>query len=89
MKVHEVLACSFTEWYPVLKKVTFRSEIIPLPQDFVNYLLADNVYLAVNHVSVHENAGSDEESDTEEWAKAEAETQELQVYLHTCLIFIM
>ena len=25
-----VLACSFPEWYKILKKVTFRSEILPV-----------------------------------------------------------
>lgn len=45
MKISEVLNCSFSAWYPRFKEYTIKSQIIPLPQDFIDYLLADQVVL--------------------------------------------
>lgn len=45
MKILEVLNCSFSAWYPKFKDHTIKSHIIPLPHEFVDYLLADNVIL--------------------------------------------
>ena len=45
MKVNEVLACSFPSWYPLFRKITIKSKIHALPQEFVDYLLADNLIL--------------------------------------------
>ena len=30
--------CSFSAWYPSFEKVTFKSVVLPLPQDVVAYL---------------------------------------------------
>jgi hypothetical protein len=33
----------FSKWYPVFESVTFKSRIIQLPDDFVNYLHEDGI----------------------------------------------
>lgn len=37
--------CSFSHWYPRFKAHTFKSKIIPLTNEFVDYLNADGIYL--------------------------------------------
>ncbi|CAK0826469.1 unnamed protein product [Prorocentrum cordatum] len=43
----DILACQFGSWYDHFRaaRVTFKSEIIPLPEDFVNFLTADGIML--------------------------------------------
>lgn len=36
-------ACMFQKWYPTFRQVTFKSEIIPLPESFIKYLGEDGV----------------------------------------------
>eukprot|EP00931_Biecheleriopsis_adriatica_P068232 TRINITY_DN42221_c0_g1_i1.p1 TRINITY_DN42221_c0_g1~~TRINITY_DN42221_c0_g1_i1.p1 ORF type:complete len:344 (-),score=73.03 TRINITY_DN42221_c0_g1_i1:59-1090(-) len=43
MLEEDVLACSFSAWFENFRDSTFKSEIIPLPEDFVEYLLADGI----------------------------------------------
>lgn len=45
MKVQDVLTCSFASWYPFFQKITIKSKILALPQEFIDYLLADNLVL--------------------------------------------
>jgi hypothetical protein len=42
MKVEEVLQCSFPLWYHNFEKVTFKSVVIPLPQEVLSYLLEND-----------------------------------------------
>jgi hypothetical protein len=92
MKSHEIQACSFSEWYPLFKKVTFPSKIIPLTQEFVDYLLADNLVLrsdqALLTYSRDDSNSSDSEDDEEGWAKAESETPALEVLILSVLVFL-
>lgn len=37
--------CSFSSWYPNFKSVTFKSKIIPLSSEFIEYLNAEGIYL--------------------------------------------
>lgn len=37
--------CSFSNWYPRFKSHTFKSKIIPLTDEFVDYLNAEGIYL--------------------------------------------
>jgi hypothetical protein len=39
------LTCSFPFWYPLFEKVALNSIHLPLPPDFVSFLIADGVYL--------------------------------------------
>lgn len=87
MKVEEVVACSFSEWYPKLRKVTFPSKILPLPKEFIDYLLADNLVLRSNQALLKYDRPTDdassssdnEEDDDEGWEQAERETPALEV----------
>ena len=45
LRESDVLSCQFQEWYPQFRHVSLASEIIPLPEDFVEYLLEDGVFL--------------------------------------------
>ena len=48
----QVLECSFERWYHRFESVTFRSQVLPLPQDFVDYLVQDGVYLPEQNLAV-------------------------------------
>ncbi len=39
-------ACSFTEWYSTFSGVTSRSEALPLPPGFADFLVRDSVFLS-------------------------------------------
>lgn len=45
MNTSNVDNCSFSSWYDSFRKVTIKSRIIPLQQDFIDYLLADGIVL--------------------------------------------
>eukprot|EP00741_Cyanophora_paradoxa_P017265 tig00020961_g16676.t1 len=45
MDEREVLACQIQEWLPKLKRVTFPTRIIELPEDFVEYLHEDGLVI--------------------------------------------
>lgn len=47
--------CSFSHWYPRFKSHTFKSEIIPLTQEFVDYLNAEGIYLPEDGYSENNN----------------------------------
>jgi len=80
MKVHEVLACSFPSWYPSFRKVTIKSRIHALPQEFVDYLLADNLVLRGNcqKPGNYDGNSSDSEESDGGWDEATSETPSIQ-----------
>ncbi|CAO3663092.1 unnamed protein product [Umbelopsis vinacea] len=41
----DVVRCRFSSWYGQFRDVTFKSRIIQLPKDFIEYLNADGIYL--------------------------------------------
>uniref|UniRef100_A0A3B1KI98 Translation initiation factor eIF2 assembly protein n=1 Tax=Astyanax mexicanus TaxID=7994 RepID=A0A3B1KI98_ASTMX len=41
MKKEQVVNCQFSVWYPLFKKHTIKSLILPLPQNVIDYLLDD------------------------------------------------
>lgn len=45
VRCQDVDNCSFDAWYPHFKAHTFKSKILPLSQDFVDYLNAEGIYL--------------------------------------------
>lgn len=65
MKISEVLNCTFSEWYSRFKDHTIKSCILPLPTEFVDYLLADKVVLPEGTVMLSANNDGDD-SDEEE-----------------------
>lgn len=88
MKVYDVLACSFSRWYAILSKVTFKSVRVPLPKEFIDYLLADNVVLPSHLPGLKNRAGAledDDDNDSDDddgWD--DASDQQLEVI---CIIF--
>jgi hypothetical protein len=41
----DIDSCAFEAWYDRFKHVTFKSKIVELDQDFVDYLNAEGIYL--------------------------------------------
>ncbi|EPB92206.1 hypothetical protein HMPREF1544_01031 [Mucor circinelloides 1006PhL] len=60
---HDVDNCSFNAWYPQFKAHTFKSKILPLSQEFVDYLNAEGIYLPEDGQPI---AASIEEVDSDE-----------------------
>ncbi|KAL4223537.1 hypothetical protein ACF0H5_017008 [Mactra antiquata] len=60
MKITEVLNCSFSAWYSKFKEYTVKSHVIPLPPEFIEYLLADQIVLPEQTVAM---ATADPDSD--------------------------
>ena len=48
----QVLNCSFDRWHAAFQAVSFRSQLVPLPKEFVEYLVEDGVYLPENNAAV-------------------------------------
>ncbi|KAJ2765475.1 hypothetical protein IWQ57_004764, partial [Coemansia nantahalensis] len=76
----DVRNCSFSSWYPRLRSVTFKSAVIkPLERDFVDFLLADGIYIpgAVTpeyHGEIEEQGASGSEwSDSEDGSDSDNE----------------
>ncbi len=45
MKVEQVVNCSFDRWYTKFKHVTFKSEIIEITSDVLDYLRSDSTII--------------------------------------------
>lgn len=41
----DLLACAVSAWYPQFRHVTFKTALLPLPPEFVQYLVADGVHV--------------------------------------------
>ncbi len=53
---HELAACSFPAWYPAFEHLTFRSELLPLPPGFADFLIRDGVFVRSGTSAVREPA---------------------------------
>ncbi len=51
---HEIAACSFPAWYPAFQHLTFRSEVLPLPPGFADFLVQDGVFVRSETSAVRE-----------------------------------
>ena len=72
----EIFACQFHSWYPLFRKHTFRSRIIPLPQNFVDFLNADSLFLPSSSIPPH-SQNDDDESDTDtDWTTTDSSNQQ-------------
>jgi len=69
----EVEACAFHNWYEKFKDVTLRSCVIPLPEDFVRFLLADGISMPSSAVA--QRADDDDDS---EWGDGGSDSDDLQ-----------
>ncbi|XP_041059425.1 cell division cycle protein 123 homolog [Carcharodon carcharias] len=74
MKKEQVLSCQLSAWYPLFKKLTIRSIILPLPQNVIDYLLDDGTLVVSGRNEApscsHADDGSDEEQDIQ-WSDDE------------------
>ncbi|KAJ1560432.1 hypothetical protein HK405_007121 [Cladochytrium tenue] len=68
----QVANCSFSAWYPTFRAVTLKSVVLPLSDEFVEYLNADGVFLPRDrngnhqpHFPRQENSADDESDSTE------------------------
>ncbi|KUF84911.1 Cell division cycle protein 123 [Phytophthora nicotianae] len=68
----QVNNCAFAAWYPQLKRVCIKGEVVPLPTEFVSLLLADGVTLPSAPVA----SGIVDEDDDEEVDAASALTDD-------------
>ena len=48
VRAEQILNCSFSRWYPAFRAVTLKSAIVPLSDDFVDYLNADGLFLPLD-----------------------------------------
>ena len=58
---NDIIQCQFHQWYDIFKKKTIKSNIIPLTDDFINYLLEDGIKLSPC-VKWGNNSNSDSDS---------------------------
>jgi hypothetical protein len=64
-------SCSFTSWFPLFRRHSIASRILPLPDAFIQYLLEDGVCLPdALHPARVEGEGSDSD-----WSDAEEEEE--------------
>uniref|UniRef100_A0A671SK49 Translation initiation factor eIF2 assembly protein n=2 Tax=Sinocyclocheilus anshuiensis TaxID=1608454 RepID=A0A671SK49_9TELE len=66
MKKEQVVNCQFSVWYPLFKKHTIKSLILPIPQNVIDYLLDDGTLVVsgsenINSQTQINNSDSDEE----------------------------
>jgi len=45
MKIDQVLNCQINKWYPLFRKVTFKTKLHKLSQEFVDYLREDGIVI--------------------------------------------
>uniref|UniRef100_A0A3B4XQD4 Translation initiation factor eIF2 assembly protein n=1 Tax=Seriola lalandi dorsalis TaxID=1841481 RepID=A0A3B4XQD4_SERLL len=64
MKKEQVVNCQFSVWYPIFKKHTIKSLILPLPQNVIDYLLDDGTLVVSGRYETQtNNSDSDAEED--------------------------
>ncbi|XP_030635427.1 translation initiation factor eIF2 assembly protein [Chanos chanos] len=78
MKKEQVVNCQFSVWYPLFKKHTIKSVILPLPQNVIDYLLDDGTLVVsgselTSQSSRTNNSDSEEEEDIQ-WSDDETTT---------------
>ncbi|XP_067123680.1 translation initiation factor eIF2 assembly protein-like [Centruroides vittatus] len=74
MKVENVLNCSFNNWFSQFQRVTMKSIILPLSIEFVDYLLADGVFLP--KCEEHKFPLNEDDSDTEGWSDSDEDEED-------------
>lgn len=75
--------CSFDKWYPIFSKYTIKSKIIPLTQDFIDYLQQDSIILPssiVTKIKTYDIYDKDELMEWEQcWSKDTNSKEEDQI----------
>ena len=75
MKRQNILNCSFSNWYPLFRRYSIDSRIIKLPEEFIEYLLADGVVLPGSDedefIETVKNMDLDDEETSDSWSDDE------------------
>uniref|UniRef100_A0A3Q4HT49 Translation initiation factor eIF2 assembly protein n=1 Tax=Neolamprologus brichardi TaxID=32507 RepID=A0A3Q4HT49_NEOBR len=67
MKKEQVVNCQFSVWYPIFKKHTIKSLILPLPQNVIDYLLDDGtLVVSGSDHNTQQTQTNNSDSDAEE-----------------------
>uniref|UniRef100_A0A8C7DF21 Translation initiation factor eIF2 assembly protein n=1 Tax=Oncorhynchus kisutch TaxID=8019 RepID=A0A8C7DF21_ONCKI len=77
MKKEQVVNCQFSVWYPIFKKHTIKSLILPLPQNVIDYLLDDGTLVVSggdNNNQQNQTNNSDSEEEDVQWSDDETTT---------------
>ena len=61
----EVSWCSIDNWYHMFKKFTFKSVILPIPNDVLEYLKSDGPLILPKECEKDEESDSDDENESE------------------------
>jgi len=67
--------CMFHNWHPQFRKVTFKSEIIPLSEEFIKYLGEDGIYMPESAFPKFKKDETYEGGDTN-WDEENGDTEE-------------
>jgi len=73
MKCSQVQNADFTKWYPKFKSLTLRSEIIPLPAEFIQFLEEDSIFVEDNAFPKPESGIDRYDYNEEEWESEDDE----------------
>ena len=52
MHIQQLLNCQISKWSPQFRQVTYKTKLIDLPADFVDYLTADGIFLPEGSAAV-------------------------------------
>lgn len=69
-KRKDILNCMVQNWYPIFEKVTFKSHIVPLPEEFIEYLQEDGIRVGAEAFPNPEKSDRYDEGE-EEWPDEE------------------
>jgi len=68
--------CMFQNWYSNFQQITFKSEIIPLPLEFIQYLHQDSIYMPESAFPKYQkDASNDYDEDESKWDDDEPDTE--------------
>ena len=73
MKRQNCINCIFSSWYGNFKQITFRSKIVKLPCEFVEYLKSDGIVLPDSNAPAYSNEleGYSDDDDSVDWEDQE------------------
>jgi len=67
VEVEEVLACAFDRWYDSFKHVTFKSRVLLLSEDVVQYLQSDGIFVPTGTAPESTQLRNANEDSDSEW----------------------
>ncbi|RYG97879.1 hypothetical protein EON65_52205 [archaeon] len=64
--------CQFHEWYDLFKHVSIKSKVVPLPEEFFNYLSEDGVFTPLPSHLDHDHLSDEEDNEESKSSASEA-----------------